>query len=615
MENLKAVKDGKINFHDRDVLLYFAVCAVTAIQPFLEIISSIVINAGSSGFISVSGAVRAFIMIAVAVYSLAFYKGKYKKIFSGYLIGVSTYILLVCIMTAARGTAVAVAYMIGLMADTFFFQFMFIMIVETYQTLGRRISPSVLTFTAFIYAATLAINYISGKNTSFNFSSSFAVSLALIIPCALVFLASRISFTNDEANKSLKKVLPCAVSVICIAVVLTGAVLSNSKPVFFVSVIFSAIFFVWSFSNWRNKSFANRKPLFAGFIVSAVFCVLILALLPVSPVKSSFDGTFKLSELFYTYSGSQQTPGSSSNGEIVFPFDDEDDDGFNDYVPNLNSGYDPNDDRDDDSDDETTANGQTDVKTTNGKTTRPPTTELEPAGDESTSEEVSDDTTQEETTKWWQNIPSLDISDILSTLPIPSRPPTSTSSPDDNTTVERSSEPDTHEETEAESEANEIPVAAIGMGSLSVPKGLNFNAMAINLDRVKYFSDSFFSSNAETWLFGLRFSSLFDETLSPALKLRSDPFSVFLNYGIFGLIAYILPALFIFLRILKFIIMNLSSVSGSIGCMAYMFSAVVIMILSLFDGDVIAFSAVGAVASVILANAFCLCDEAENLLN
>ena len=109
MENLKAVKDGKINFHDRDVLLYLAVCAVTAIQPFLEIISSIVINAGSSGFISVSGVVRALIMIAVAVYSLAFYKGKYKKIFSGYLIGVSTYILLVCIMTAARGTAVAFA--------------------------------------------------------------------------------------------------------------------------------------------------------------------------------------------------------------------------------------------------------------------------------------------------------------------------------------------------------------------------------------------------------------------------------------------------------------------------------------------------------------------------
>lgn len=80
-----------------------------------------------------------------------------------------------------------------------------------------------------------------------------------------------------------------------------------------------------------------------AFISSALFCVLVLAFLPVSPVKSSFDGRLSFKELFYTYNG-QQSPTVNPNGEDPI-FDDEDDDGNSDYVPNLDSGYVPGSDK------------------------------------------------------------------------------------------------------------------------------------------------------------------------------------------------------------------------------------------------------------------------------
>lgn len=80
-----------------------------------------------------------------------------------------------------------------------------------------------------------------------------------------------------------------------------------------------------------------------AFISSALFCVLVLAFMPVSPVKSSFDGRLSFKELFYTYNG-QQSPTVNPNGEDPI-FDDEDDDGNSDYVPNLDSGYVPGSDK------------------------------------------------------------------------------------------------------------------------------------------------------------------------------------------------------------------------------------------------------------------------------
>ena len=62
-----------------------------------------------------------------------------------------------------------------------------------------------------------------------------------------------------------------------------------------------------------------------AFLSSALFCVLILALLPISPVKSSFDGTFSFKGMFYTYNG-QQSPTVNPNGDDpIFGDEDEDD--------------------------------------------------------------------------------------------------------------------------------------------------------------------------------------------------------------------------------------------------------------------------------------------------
>ncbi len=612
MDKIKAVTSEKFNLKDKNVFLYMVACAVVAMQPLLDIISSMVINAGKSSFISVSGAVRAILMLLILVYSIAIYNGKYKKLCSIYLLAVSGYIFLLCLMTAIRGSAIACFYMIGLLADTFFFHFAFIAIVELYYTVGRRISPLVMAAMALIYALTLAINHFFDKTGNFNFSSSFAIALAILIPTALVFISSHIG--KIKTNDKTTEILSYAVPIICAVVVLAGAVLSNSRPVLFVSVIFSVIFFMWSFSGWRNSSgnIKRRKPLFKSFISSALFCVLILALLPVSPIKSTFDGTFKFSELFYTYSGNTQTGiPSGNNGDDVLPFDDEEE--GNDYVPILDSGYDPNDawHHNDDEDDDTTSSKTTTEKsktTESQSTTEDLTADSEPAGDESTSEEPSD-TTQEETTNKWQ-LPSINMSDIdnfFSTLPIPSRPSGQSTEPAVDETQSQATE---QSSSDTEDTNAVVPPAAIGAGVIKLPSG---NFMAINLDRVKYFSNSFFDSNMETWLFGLRFSSLFNEDLSPALKVKSDLFSVFLNYGILGFILYVLPIAFIFIKIFKFILFNFSSTFESIGFMTYAFSAFVILVLSVLDGDVLAFSAVGCVAGVILANTFTLCEEKSDI--
>ena len=83
-----------------------------------------------------------------------------------------------------------------------------------------------------------------------------------------------------------------------------------------------------------------------AFLSSALFCVLILALLPISPVKGSFDGTFSFKGMFYTYNG-QQSPTVNPNGDDPI-FGDEDEDDDSDYVPNLDSGYVPGSDKKDD---------------------------------------------------------------------------------------------------------------------------------------------------------------------------------------------------------------------------------------------------------------------------
>ena len=75
---------------------------------------------------------------------------------------------------------------------------------------------------------------------------------------------------------------------------------------------------------------------------------------------------------------------------------------------------------------------------------------------------------------------------------------------------------------------------------------------------------------------------------------------------------YILPAAFIFLKLLAFILGNLLKVFRSAGCAVYMFTSVVILILSALDGDILTFSAVGGVASAILANALSVSEDARD---
>lgn len=600
MKNQKTVKSSN---NEKGALLYIVTCALVVIQPLLDIISSVVINLGKANYISFSGAVRALIIAAVTVFTLGFYKGRYSRLFKIYNGIAAAYIILMCLMSATRGDHVTFLYMLGLMADTFFFAFMFLLIFETAQTVGRRVHPSVIAATALIYAITLVINYISKKGT-FHYSTSFAVALALLIPSALVFLVSRLGRKKAENAKPIDAALSWIVPAAGSVLLLVGAVLSNSKPVLFVSVIFSAGLFIWTFSSWRDGRKENRPPMMRAFISSALFCVLVLAFLPVSPVKSSFDGRLSFKELFYTYNG-QQSPTVNPNGEDPI-FDDEDDDGNSDYVPNLDSGYVPGSDKKDD---------DTTKKTTDNSSETPATESTkEPAGDstDDTSEEISEIST--ETTKWWQTKPTLpDKSDLESFIKpyIPTLPGEDSTGESETVTENTTDKSDTEEPGTAASEENRSPAAAIGFGALRSPALPN--AGAINIDRTVYYAKMFGEGDIQTKLFGLRFAALFDQTdsIKTATKVHSDPITVALNYGILGFLVYILPAAFIFLKLLAYILLNLTEIFRSAGCAVYMFTSFVIMILSALDGDILAFSAVGGIASVILANALSVSEDAR----
>lgn len=600
MKNQKTVKSSN---NEKGALLYIVTCALVVIQPLLDIISSVVINLGKANYISFSGVVRALIIVAVTVFTLGFYKGRYSRLFKIYNGIAAAYIILMCLMSATRGDYVTFLYMLGLMADTFFFAFMFLLIFETAQTVGRRVHPSVIAATALIYAITLVINYISKKGT-FHYSTSFAVALALLIPSALVFLVSRLGRKKAENAKPIDAALSWIVPAAGSVLLLVGAVLSNSKPVFFVSVIFSAGLFIWTFSSWRDGRKENRPPMMRAFISSALFCVLVLAFLPVSPVKSSFDGRLSFKELFYTYNG-QQSPTVNPNGEDPI-FDDEDDDGNSDYVPNLDSGYVPGSDKKDD---------DTTKKTTDNSSETPATESTkEPAGDstDDTSEETSEIST--ETTKWWQTKPTLpDKSDLESFIKpyIPTLPGEDSTGESETVTENTTDKSDTEEPGTAASEENRSPAAAIGFGALRSPALPN--AGAINIDRTAYYGKMFGEGDIQTKLFGLRFAALFDQTdsIKTAAKVHSDPITVVLNYGILGFLVYILPAAFIFLKLLAYILLNLTEIFRSAGCAVYMFTSFVIMILSALDGDILAFSAVGGIASVILANALSVSEDAR----
>lgn len=600
MKNQKTVKSSN---NEKGALLYIVTCALVVIQPLLDIISSVVINLGKANYISCSGVVRALIIVAVTVFTLGFYKGRYSRLFKIYNGIAAAYIILMCLMSATRGDHVTFLYMLGLMADTFFFAFMFLLIFETAQTVGRRVHPSVIAATALIYAITLVINYISKKGT-FHYSTSFAVALALLIPSALVFLVSRLGRKKAENAKPIDAALSWIVPAAGSVLLLVGAVLSNSKPVLFVSVIFSAGLFIWTFSSWRDGRKENRPPMMRAFISSALFCVLVLAFLPVSPVKSSFDGRLSFKELFYTYNG-QQSPTVNPNGEDPI-FDDEDDDGNSDYVPNLDSGYVPGSDKKDD---------DTTKKTTDNSSETPATESTkEPAGDstDDTSEETSEIST--ETTKWWQTKPTLpDKSDLESFIKpyIPTLPGEDSTGESETVTENTTDKSDTEEPGTAASEENRSPAAAIGFGALRSPALPN--AGAINIDRTVYYAKMFGEGDIQTKLFGLRFAALFDQTdsIKTATKVHSDPITVALNYGILGFLVYILPAAFIFLKLLAYILLNLTEIFRSAGCAVYMFTSFVIMILSALDGDILAFSAVGGIASVILANALSVSEDAR----
>ena len=605
MNNQKTVKSAN---SEKSAVLYIVTCALVVIQPLLDILSSIVINLGKANYISVSGAIRAVIIVAVTVFTLGFYKGKYSTLFNVYNGIAAAYIALMCLMSATRGDHVAFFYMLGLMADTFFFAFMFLLIFETAQTVGRRVHPAVIAATALIYALTLVINYLSKKGT-FHYSTSFAVALALLIPTALVFFVSHLGRKKAESTKPADAALSWIVPAAGIILLLVGAVLSNSKPVLFVSVIFSAILFMWTFSSWRDGRKENRPPMMRAFLSSALFCVLILALLPISPVKSSFDGTFSFKGMFYTYNG-QQSPTVNPNGDDPI-FGDEDEDDGGDYVPNLDSGYVPGSDKKDDD----TTKGDDKKTTEKSSASTAGESTKEPAGDstDDTSEETTEIST--ETTRWWQTKPTMpDRSDIESFLTDISnrvtRPEESTMPPVE-TKPEPTAPPDTEEPGTVAPE-NNAPAAAIGFGSLRSPALPN--AGAINIDRTVYYSKMFGEGDIQTKLFGLKFAALFDQTdsIKTATKVHSDPITVALNYGILGFIVYILPAAFIFLKLLAFILGNLSKVFRSAGCAVYMFTSVVILILSALDGDILTFSAVGGVASVILANALSVSEDARD---
>lgn len=604
MNNQKTVKSAN---SEKSAVLYIVTCTLVVIQPLLDILSSIVINLGKANYISVSGAVRAVIIAAVTVFTLGFYKGKYSTLFKVYNGIAAAYIALMCLMSATRGDHVAFFYMLGLMADTFFFAFMFLLIFETAQTVGRRVHPAVIAATALIYALTLVINYLSKKGT-FHYSTSFAVALALLIPTALVFFVSHLGKKKAESTRPADAALSWIVPAAGVILLLVGAVLSNSKPVLFVSVIFSAILFMWTFSSWRDGRKENRPPMMRAFLSSVLFCVLILALLPISPVKSSFDGTFSFKGMFYTYNG-QQSPTVNPNGDDPI-FGDEDEDDDSDYVPNLDSGYVPGSDKKDDD----TTKGDDKKTTEKSSASTAGESTKEPAGDstDDTSEETTEIST--ETTKWWQTKPTMpDRSDLESFIKpyIPTLPEEDSTGESETVTENTTDKSDTEEPGTVAPE-NNAPAAAIGFGSLRSPALPN--AGAINIDRTVYYSKMFGEGDIQTKLFGLKFAALFDQTdsIKTATKVHSDPITVALNYGILGFIVYILPAAFIFLKLLAFILGNLSKVFRSAGCAVYMFTSVVILILSALDGDILTFSAVGGVASAILANALSVSEDARD---
>ncbi len=604
MNNQKTVKSAN---SEKSAVLYIVTCTLVVIQPLLDILSSIVINLGKANYISVSGAVRAVIIAAVTVFTLGFYKGKYSTLFKVYNGIAAAYIALMCLMSATRGDHVAFFYMLGLMADTFFFAFMFLLIFETAQTVGRRVHPAVIAATALIYALTLVINYLSKKGT-FHYSTSFAVALALLIPTALVFFVSHLGKKKAESTRPADAALSWIVPAAGVILLLVGAVLSNSKPVLFVSVIFSAILFMWTFSSWRDGRKENRPPMMRAFLSSALFCVLILALLPISPVKSSFDGTFSFKGMFYTYNG-QQSPTVNPNGDDPI-FGDEDEDDDSDYVPNLDSGYVPGSDKKDDD----TTKGDDKKTTEKSSASTAGESTKEPAGDstDDTSEETTEIST--ETTKWWQTKPTMpDRSDLESFIKpyIPTLPEEDSTGESETVTENTTDKSDTEEPGTAAPE-NNAPAAATGFGSLRSPALPN--AGAINIDRTVYYSKMFGEGDIQTKLFGLKFAALFDQTdsIKTATKVHSDPITVALNYGILGFVVYILPAAFIFLKLLAFILGNLSKVFRSAGCAVYMFTSVVILILSALDGDILTFSAVGGVASAILANALSVSEDARD---
>lgn len=615
MNNSKTVKTAS---SERSVLIYLITCAIVAVQPLLDILSSVMINLGKSNYISVSGVVRALIIIAVSVFTLGFYNGKYSRAFKVYNVIAAAYFVVMCLMGAVKGDHVAFFYIVGLMADTYFFAFMFMLIFETAQTVGRRVHPIVIAITAAVYALTIVINYVF-KKTDFRYSTSFSVVLALLIPAALAFLVSHIGRENSDDDFAEPTALSWLLPVVGIALLLCGAVMSDSKPVLFVSVIFSAGLFIWTFLSWRDGRLENRPPMFKAFISSALFCVLVLALLPLSPVKSSFDGTFSFRDMLYTYNGPQIAPSEQGDAEPVFG--DEDDEGSDsDYVPNLDSGYVPgsdkkDDDKDKDKDKNTSAKADSTVGggSTEDSGTQP---DSEPAGDESTSDESSTDESTDvtETTKWWQTRPNQsDVESILSQISqyIPTLPSSSTTSPSTKPA------PDTEEpgtvappETDAtEQGGGETPAAAIGMGALRSPALPTVGA--INIDRTVYYAKQFTSSGLQSKLFGLKYTALFDttDTVKAAARVHCDPITVLFNYGILGFIVYILPAAFIFLKLIAFILGNLGTIFRSAGCAVYMFTSVVILILSALDGDILAFSAVGGMASVIFANALSICED------
>ena len=641
MDKIKSAKWNIFDLKSKEGILYLVACIAVVIQPLIDIISSSIINAGSEWAISFSGALRALMLVAILAFSWVVYNGRYKKLFSIYLSVSAGYIIFIGLMTALHGSFSAILYMIGLLTDTLFFQFMFVFLTEVFFMVRKRVHPFVMSLSAVIYALTLGINYIFKDKIDFKFSSAFACALAILIPFVLVYLSSK--FGIAEKGNNAQNILSVFVPIIWIGLVIFGAVYSNSKAVLFSSVAFSVVFFVWAFSNWRNSSLKRRKdPLLRGWISAVLFGAIILSLIPISPVKEQFDGTFNIKNIFYTYQGVGTSDTDSSGNPVLPMFGDEDEEGEeeNDYVPHLDSGYRPGQDKDEDEDKEESKKESSEAASD--------TTVTEPAGDESTSEtetETEEQTTEDPVLTWPHSNGkpivgpngSLHQSDLdkfggdikalieyIKGGKFP-KPGESSTNPSDTTKAEDSKpESKPSEESEKESSTNtstkpekeaeqaaSVPVAAIGAGSLKAPSPIPQNFGAINIDRTKFYSDIMFDGNLQTILFGLRFASLFDEDLTPAVKIHSDPITVMLNYGILGLIIYLLPLLFILYNVFKFIFTHLGIPSTSIGYVANMFAAFMIVFMSVLDGNILTSSPVSVVAALVLSNLFTMGEEAS----